>query len=45
LTITKILLIVVAIAVLYCLIAAIICLLAASREIELPDIEDIDIVE
>jgi len=28
-----------------CIIAAIACLVAASREIELPDIEDIEIVE
>jgi len=39
------LLIIVAIAAIYCLFAAIICLVAASREIELPDIEDIEIVE
>jgi hypothetical protein len=28
-----------------CIIAAVVCLVAASREIELPDIEDIEIVE
>jgi hypothetical protein len=33
------------IAAIYCIIAAIACLLAASREIELPDIDDIEIVE
>ena len=45
LTIIKILLIVAIIAAVYCIFAAIICLVAASREIELPDIEDIEIVE
>jgi len=45
LTILKILIIVALIAAVYCIIAAIACLLAASREIELPDIEDIEIVE
>jgi len=33
------------IAAVYCIIAAIACLVAASREIELPDIEDIEIVD
>jgi len=33
------------IAAVYCIIAAIACLVAASREIELPDIEDIEITE
>jgi hypothetical protein len=45
LTIIKILLIVAIIAAVYCIVAAIVCLVAASREIELPDIEDIEIVE
>jgi len=45
LTIIKILLIVALIAAACCIIAAIACLVAASREIELPDIEDIEIVE
>jgi hypothetical protein len=45
LTIIKILLIVTLIAAVYCIIAAVAILLAASREIELPDIEDIEIVE
>jgi hypothetical protein len=45
LTILKILIIVALIAAVYCIIAAIACLVAASREIELPDIEDIEIVE
>jgi len=45
LTIIKILIIVALIAAVYCIIAAIVCLVAASREIELPDIEDIEIVE
>jgi hypothetical protein len=45
LTIIKILLIVALIAAVYCIFAAIACLVAASREIELPDIEDIEIVE
>ena len=44
-TILKILIIVALIAAVYCIIAAIACLVAASREIELPDIEDIEIVE
>jgi hypothetical protein len=39
------LLIIVAIAAAYCLFAAIVCLMAASKEIELPDIEDIEITE
>jgi hypothetical protein len=39
----KILLIIMGIAVLICLLGAIGCLLAASRECELPDIEDIEI--
>jgi len=45
LTIIKILIIVALIAAVYCIIAAIACLVAASREIELPDIEDIEITE
>jgi hypothetical protein len=45
LTIIKILLIVALISAVYCIIAAIACLVAASREMELPDIEDIEIVE
>jgi ABC-type multidrug transport system permease subunit len=45
LTIFKILLIVAIIAAIWCISAAIICLVAASREIELPDIDDIEIVE
>jgi hypothetical protein len=45
LTIIRILLIVAIIAAVCCIIAAIVCLVAASREIELPDIEDIEIVE
>ena len=44
-TIFKILLIIAALAAIYCLIAAIACLLAASKEIELPDIEDVEIIE
>ncbi|MGW8302987.1 MAG: hypothetical protein ACWGNO_13005 [Desulfobacterales bacterium] len=44
-TIIKILIIVALIAAVYCIIAAIACLVAASREIELPDIEDIEITE
>lgn len=44
-TIFKILLIVVIIAAIYCIGAAIACLMAAAREIELPDIEDIEIGE
>ena len=43
--IIKILLIVAIIAAVYCIFAAIVCLVAASREIELPDIDDIEIVE
>jgi hypothetical protein len=39
------LLIIVAVAAAYCLYAAIVCLVAASKEIELPDIEDVEIVE
>jgi hypothetical protein len=35
----------VAIAIVFCLMSAIACLIAASREMELPDIEDIEIVE
>jgi hypothetical protein len=35
----------VALAAIYCLFAAIACLVAASKEIELPDIEDIEITE
>jgi hypothetical protein len=30
---------------LFCLVSAIACLIAASREMELPDIEDIEIAE
>jgi len=45
LTIIKILIVVALIAAVYCIIAAIACLMAASREIELPDIEDIEIGE
>jgi Zn-dependent protease with chaperone function len=45
LAITRILLIVAIIAAVWCIFAAIVCLLAASRENELPDIEDIEIVE
>jgi hypothetical protein len=45
LTIFKIILIVAIIAAVYCIVAAVACLVAASREIELPDIEDIEIVE
>jgi hypothetical protein len=45
LTILKIILIIVIIAVIYCLGAAIACLVASAREIELPDIEDIEIGE
>ncbi|MBW2584870.1 MAG: hypothetical protein JRE36_15155 [Deltaproteobacteria bacterium] len=44
-TIIKILLIIAVIAAVYCIFAAIVCLVAASREIELPDIEDIEIGE
>jgi hypothetical protein len=43
--IIKILLIIAALAAIYCLFAAIVCLVAASREIELPDIEDIEIAD
>jgi hypothetical protein len=39
------LLIVLAVATLFCLMSAIACLIAASREMELPDIEDIEITE
>jgi len=45
LAIIKILLIFALIAAVYCIFAAIACLVAASREIELPDIDDIEIVE
>jgi hypothetical protein len=45
LTIIKIILIVAIIAAVYCIVAAVACLVAASREIELPDIEDIEIIE
>lgn len=38
-------LIIVGIAAMFCLIAGIACLLAASNEIQLPDIEDIEISE
>lgn len=44
-TIIKILLIVVIIAAIYCIGAAIACLIVAAREMELPDIEDIEIGE
>ncbi len=40
-----ILLIIVGIAAMLCLFGAIDCLLAASRENQLPDIEDVEIVE
>ncbi|MGD9197308.1 MAG: hypothetical protein PVH97_03420 [Desulfobacterales bacterium] len=45
LTILKIILIIAIIAAIYCLGAAIACLVASAREIELPDIEDIEIGE
>ena len=45
LTIITILLIVVVIAAVYCISAAIECLIAASKEIELPDAEDIEIAD
>jgi len=45
LAIIKILLIIVLVAAIYCIWAAIDCLIAAAREIEMPDIEDIEIVE
>ena len=45
LTIITILLIVVLIAAVYCISAAIACLIAASREFELPDTEDIEIAD
>jgi len=45
LAIIKILLIIVLIAAIYCIWAAIDSLIAAAREIEMPDIEDIEIVE
>jgi len=45
LIIIKLLLIVVAVATVFCLLSAIASLIAASREMELPDIEDIEIVE
>ena len=41
----KILLIVIGIVFLICLFGAIACLLSASRECQLPDIEDIEVVE
>ena len=41
----KILIIIVGIIAILCLFVAITCLLAASRENQLPDIEDIEIVE
>jgi hypothetical protein len=45
LAIIKILLIVAGIAAVCCIVAAITCLIAASREIQMPDIEDVEIVE
>lgn len=45
LTIITLLLIVVAVATVFCLLSAIACLIAASREMELPDIEDTEIAE
>jgi hypothetical protein len=41
----KILLIIIGIVASLCLFCAILCLLAASRELQLPDIEDIEVVE
>jgi hypothetical protein len=41
----KLLLIVAAAAIVFCLSGAIACLIAASREMDLPDIEDIEIAE
>jgi len=41
----KILLIIVGIVAILCLFGAVTCLLAASRENQLPDIEDIEIAE
>ena len=41
----KLLLIVAAIATIFCLLGAIACLIAASREMESADIEDIEIAE
>jgi hypothetical protein len=41
----KILLIIIGIVALLCLFGAITCLLAASRECQLPDIEDIEVIE
>ena len=41
----KLLLIVAAAAIAFCLFGAIACLIAASREMDLPDIEDIEIAE
>jgi len=41
----KILLTIIGIGALICLFGAIQCLLAASRECQLPDIEDIEVVE
>jgi hypothetical protein len=41
----KLLLIVAAAAIAFCLFGAIVCLVAASREMDFPDIEDIEIAE
>jgi NADH:ubiquinone oxidoreductase subunit 3 (subunit A) len=41
----KLLLIIVVLVAILCLFVAIACLLAASRENQLPDIEDVEIVE
>jgi len=41
----KILLIIIGIVALFCLFGAIACLLSASRKCQLPDIEDIEVVE
>jgi hypothetical protein len=41
----KLLLIIVVLVAILCLFGAIACLLAASRENQLPDIEDVEIVE
>jgi hypothetical protein len=41
----KLLLVLIAIAVIFCLSVAVICLLSISRESQLPDIEDIDATE
>ena len=41
----KILLITVGIVAILCLLGAVVCLLEASRENQLPDIEDVEVVE